>query len=144
PLQHRLREARAGSGPWCYDQGRTTKVHWLPDPDRSWVGRRNNRTQPTSPKEASMSKRSNRTAALAIMSALARGTIATVPAYASGGATAVTRRGTCTGASLTKITAKHDDGVIETQFEVDSNRVGQVWNVVIKDNGVTVFTGSRT
>ena len=31
--------------------------------------------------------------------------------------------------------------VIETEFEVDSNRVGQQWNVVIKDNGVTVFSG---
>jgi hypothetical protein len=91
-----------------------------------------------------MSKRSNRTAALGIMSALALGTIATVPAYASGGGTAVTRQGTCTGASSTKITVKHDDGIIETQFEVDSNRVGQAWNVVIKDNGVTVFTGTRT
>jgi hypothetical protein len=89
-----------------------------------------------------MSKRSNRTAALAIMSALALGTIASVPAYASGGG--VTSRGTCSGSSVSKLALKHDDGLIETQFEVDSNRVGQRWNVVIKDNGVIVFSGART
>ena len=56
----------------------------------------------------------------------------------------VTHRGTCTIASTSKLTVKHDNGRIETEFEVDSNRVGQQWNVVIKDNGVTVFTGTRT
>ena len=91
-----------------------------------------------------MSKLSNRTAALGIMSALALGTIASVPAYASGGGTQVTHRGTCSASSVSKLALKHDDGRIETEFEVDSNRVGQRWNVVIKDNGVTVFSGART
>lgn len=91
-----------------------------------------------------MSKLSNRTAALGIMSALALGTIAAVPAYAKGGGPKVTRRGTCTIASTSKLSAKHDNGRIESEFEVDSNRVGQKWNVVIKDNGATVFTGTRT
>jgi hypothetical protein len=35
------------------------------------------------------------------------------------------------------------DGVIATEFEVDSSRVGKVWNVTINDDGVRVFTASR-
>jgi hypothetical protein len=91
-----------------------------------------------------MSKLSNRTAALGIMSALALGTVAAVPAYAKGGSPRVTSRGVCSAASLSKLTLKNDDGRIQAEFEVDSNRVGQQWNVVMKDNGVTVFSGART
>jgi hypothetical protein len=91
-----------------------------------------------------MSKLSNRAAALGIMSALALGTIASVPAYAKGGSTGVTRPGTCSARTVSKLAVKHDDGRIEAQFEVDSNRVGQRWNVVMKDNDVTVFSGART
>jgi len=91
-----------------------------------------------------MSKLSNRTAALGIMSALALGTIASVPAYASGGNDGIRRPGVCSASSTSKLTLKHDDGRIEAQFEVDSNRVGQRWNVVMKDNGVIVFSGVRT
>jgi len=39
--------------------------------------------------------------------------------------------------------AKPDDGRIEVELEVDSNRVGQVWSVVLADNGHRIFTGSR-
>jgi hypothetical protein len=97
-----------------------------------------------------MSKLSNRTAALGIMSALALGTIASLPAHAqsgsgSGGGDGEVRvAGACTAASSSKLKVKHDDGRIEAQFEVDSNRVGQRWNVVMKDNGVIVFSGVRT
>ena len=91
-----------------------------------------------------MSKLSHRTAALGIMSALALGTIAAVPASAPGGSPKITHQGTCTMASSSKLSAKHDDGGIQTEFEVDSNRVGQNWNVALRDNGVTVFTGTRT
>jgi hypothetical protein len=90
-----------------------------------------------------MSKRSNRTAVLGIMSALALGTIAAVPAHAKDGDSRIRRAGTCTKASTSKISVKHDNGRIEAEFEVDSNRVGQRWNVVMKDNGVTVFSGVR-
>jgi hypothetical protein len=91
-----------------------------------------------------MSKLSNRTAALGLMSALALGTVAATPAYAKhGGSNKVTVKGTCSGSSTSKVKAGHDDNVIETEFEVDSNRVGKVWKVAIKDNGVLVFSGKR-
>jgi hypothetical protein len=89
-----------------------------------------------------MSKLSNRTAALGILAALALGTLSAAPAYAKG--TKVTAKGACTLSSTSKLTLSHDAGVIQTEFEVDSNHVGQKWNVVIKDNGVTAFSGVRT
>lgn len=68
-----------------------------------------------------------------------------VPAVAPGkNAPGVQRSGACTvsGANW-KLKAKHDDGLIETEFEVDQNRNGRRWNVVITRNGRVVFRGSR-
>lgn len=56
-------------------------------------------------------------------------------ASAKGGGQTVS--GTCTAATTSKLKAKSDDGRIEVEFEVDSNRVGQAWNVVLEDNGST-------
>jgi hypothetical protein len=56
----------------------------------------------------------------------------------------VTRTGVCSGLGASwKLKAKHDDGRVETEFEVDQNRNGRRWNVVIRRNGVVVFRGSR-
>ena len=88
-----------------------------------------------------MSKRSNRIATIGVLSALALGTINAVPAYAKG--TKVTKAGACKARSHWKLKVGPDNGVYETEFEVDSNHVGQKWNVVITDNGVRVFTGAR-
>lgn len=65
------------------------------------------------------------------------------PVSASGGdATRV--NGTCSGRTVWKLKAKARDGNLETEFEVDSNKNGQVWNVRIDQNGATVFSGART
>ena len=56
----------------------------------------------------------------------------------------VTRTGVCSGLGANwKLKAKHDDGRVETDFEVDQNVNGRRWNVVIRRNGVVVFRGSR-
>jgi hypothetical protein len=56
----------------------------------------------------------------------------------------VIRTGVCSGLGASwKLKAKHDDGRVETEFEVDQNRNGRRWNVVIRRNGVVVFRGSR-
>ena len=56
----------------------------------------------------------------------------------------VMRTGVCSGLGASwKLKAKHDDGRVETEFEVDQNRNGRRWNVVIRRNGVVVFRGSR-
>ena len=56
----------------------------------------------------------------------------------------VTRTGSCSGLSARwELKAKHEDGRIETEFEVDQNVMGRRWNVVIRRNGVVVFRGQR-
>jgi hypothetical protein len=59
-------------------------------------------------------------------------------------ARAIVKGGTCSAASHSKLKAKADDGRIETEFEVDQNRVGKQWRVTIVRNGSTVFRGIRT
>jgi hypothetical protein len=52
--------------------------------------------------------------------------------------------GTCSAASASKLKLASRDGLIQTEFEVDQNRVGQVWSWTLKDNGVTVASGRAT
>jgi len=44
-------------------------------------------------------------------------------------------RGTCTGPSTSKLKLSDEDGRIEVEFEVDQNRNGVRWNVVLFQNG---------
>jgi hypothetical protein len=55
----------------------------------------------------------------------------------------VIRTGACTGASDWKLKLSPEDGRIEVEFEVDQNRVGDTWRVVMRRNGVVFFTGNR-
>jgi hypothetical protein len=64
-------------------------------------------------------------------------------AHAKGG-DAIIRTGSCSGSADWKLKAKHDDGRIETEWEVDSNRSGQTWRVRIRDNGVLVVATRAT
>ena len=57
----------------------------------------------------------------------------------------VIRSGGCDNSSATwKLKAKSDDGKIEVEFQVDSNRAGQTWSVRMGDNGHRFYTGSKT
>jgi hypothetical protein len=53
-------------------------------------------------------------------------------------------KGTCSAGSTWKLKAGVRDSGIESEFEVDSNKVGQVWSVRMTDNGTQVFAGNRT
>ena len=66
-------------------------------------------------------------------------------ALASGdkGGRGIIKTGKCSASSHWKLKAKSDDGRIETEFEVDQNRVGKRWRVTIKRNGSNVFRGIR-
>ena len=66
-----------------------------------------------------------------------------VPAEAQG-SKAVKAHGTCTGGGTWKLKAKHDNALIQWEFEVDTNHVGQVWAVRVTDNGSSVFSGNAT
>ena len=59
--------------------------------------------------------------------------LAISPAQASGGS-GVRAGGTCSGGGVWKLKAKHDNGRIAVEFEVDTNRAGQRWHVRITDN----------
>ncbi|MEA2460824.1 MAG: hypothetical protein QOH90_1001 [Actinomycetota bacterium] len=56
----------------------------------------------------------------------------------------VRRSGGCTGNSTWKVKLSKDDAGIQTEFEVDQNKAGDKWNVVLKDNGVRYFRDTRT
>ena len=77
--------------------------------------------------------------AVAAAAALVAGPLAAAaPAFADdgghggghgGGGSVVEARGTCTNGAHWDLKAKHNDGRIELEFEVDTNRAGQVWAV---------------
>ena len=46
--------------------------------------------------------------------------------------------GTCTNASSAKLKLSDEDGRIEVEFEVDQNRVGRKWSVVLRQNGTVI------
>ncbi|MEP6853835.1 MAG: hypothetical protein ABJA33_00075 [Pedococcus sp.] len=69
-------------------------------------------------------------------------TIGAQPASAKG--LDVRASGTCSKGSAWKLKAKADNGRIQTELEVDSNKVGQAWSVRLSDNGVLLWSGQRT
>ena len=82
--------------------------------------------------------------ALASLVAMLAVTASTALAGATKGGKGVIARGKCSTSSVWKLKAKADDGRIETEFEVDQNRIGRRWRVTITQDGATVFSGSRT
>lgn len=52
--------------------------------------------------------------------------------------------GRCSANATWKLKAKPDDGRLEVEGEVDSNRSGQVWRWRLKHDGVLVASGTRT
>ncbi len=83
-----------------------------------------------------------------VLAALALTTLAapwavTATAHASGG-DAVRTHGGCDGSPTWTLKAKPDDGRIEVEAEVDSNKAGQVWNWTLKHDGSVSSRGSST
>ena len=63
------------------------------------------------------------------------------PAQAQGG-DAVSNSAACATGTI-KVKAKVDDGALEVEGEVDTNRVGQTWNWRIVRNGTIAAQGSK-
>ena len=82
----------------------------------------------------------------AIVAALVLGTLliggTALPVLARDGD--VIRRGACSGNSDWKLKLSEENGRIEVEYEVDQNRVGDVWRVRIRHDGDLVFAGRRT
>ncbi len=87
-----------------------------------------------------------RTALAALtLSTLALPLAAMAPATASHArGTAAGSSGGCGGPAVWTLKAKPDNGRIELQAEVDSNRSGQVWHWTIKHDGKVSAKGSST
>jgi hypothetical protein len=85
-----------------------------------------------------------RTSAAALVATVAASVAVGVatPAYAKGG-DAVRASKACSTGTL-KLKAKHDDGAIEVEAELDTNRNGQRWAIRILDNNVSAWKGART
>ena len=56
----------------------------------------------------------------------------------------VIRTGACSGRGDWKLKLSEDNGRIEVEYEVDQNRVGDVWRVRIRHDGDLVFAARRT
>jgi hypothetical protein len=84
------------------------------------------------------------TTARTLTIALAAATAAIAPnaALAKGGG--VTTAGSCSKASTAKLKIGEDNGRIETEFEVDQNRNGVRWQVVLRRNGRLVVSTVAT
>ncbi len=54
----------------------------------------------------------------------------------------VRARGTCTGSATTKLRLKTDDGRIEAELEVDQNRSGVRWRIVLVHERRVAWRGS--
>lgn len=82
-----------------------------------------------------MSKRKGIVSACALVAALAA--LVAEPVAAKDG-DGVRVAGTCTKGSSAKLKLSREDGRIEVEFEVDQNRVGVPWRVVLRQNGTVV------
>jgi hypothetical protein len=61
-----------------------------------------------------------------------------------GGGDDVRANGTCSKGSTAKLKVGPDDNRLETEFEVDQNRNGVRWKVVLRRNGRVVVSTTRT
>jgi len=82
-----------------------------------------------------------KTMRVVVAAAIAITMLGAVPALAKDGD--VIRRGACSGSSDWKLKLSPEDGKLEVEYEVDSNKVGQTWNVKLWKNGSRIFNGSR-
>jgi hypothetical protein len=80
---------------------------------------------------------------VALLAAVLVAFASTAAAREGKGGSRIVKAGTCSAASHSKLKAKTDDGRIETEFEVDQNRIGKRWRVTLTLNGSNVFRGIK-
>jgi hypothetical protein len=82
---------------------------------------------------------------LAGITLLTTSVVAAPVASARGGtSTDVIRRGSCTGSSDWKLKLSPEDGRIEVEAEIDTNRNGRTWTVSLRQDGDRFLLGTRT
>jgi hypothetical protein len=80
---------------------------------------------------------------IAVTGALALGVMAVGSTAAVAKDGDVVRTGSCSGASDWKLKLSPENGKIEVEYEVDSNKVGQTWRVKLFHDGNRFFVGTR-
>lgn len=85
-----------------------------------------------------------RTLGLALTVALAGAALVLAPAAPAKGGNGVRVAGTCTKASTAKLKLSPENDRVELEFEVDQNRNGVTWNVIVTRNGSTVVSTTAT
>lgn len=86
----------------------------------------------------------NKTSALVATTALSALLVGTfsAPAVAKHG-NDVIKRGNCSGSADWKVKVGPEDGRLEVEGEIDSNRVGQRWTWTLRHNGTLIASGAR-
>jgi hypothetical protein len=56
----------------------------------------------------------------------------------------IIQTGNCSASTDWKLKLSPENGRIEVEFEVDQNRNGQTWDVKLKKNGTSFWSGQRT
>ena len=79
---------------------------------------------------------------IAVAGALMFTVAGTTNAFAKSGD--VIKAGACSGTSDWKLKLSPEDGKIEVEYQVDSNKAGQSWKVRLFENGNRIFAGTRT
>lgn len=55
----------------------------------------------------------------------------------------IIKTGSCSGTADWKLKGGFDNGRVDVEFEVDTNRIGREWRVKLTDNGDVFFFGHR-
>ena len=85
--------------------------------------------------------RRHRSTVAALLAVLSAPALVAAPAFASDD---VVRRGSCSAGTDWKVKASPEDGRIEVEAEVDSNRAGQTWRWRLRHNGSLSARGTAT
>ena len=80
---------------------------------------------------------------LVVIVAATASTVAAAAPSAQAAGASVKKTGTC-GTHPWSLVLKHDNGRIDAGYKLSNVNVGSTWRVVMKDNGVRFFRGTRT
>ena len=69
--------------------------------------------------------------------------LATAPMAGAAQGVEKVKRGPCSGTSTYELELEKEHGRIEVEFEVDSRKADQTWNVRLKHNGTVFMKGQR-
>ncbi len=88
-------------------------------------------------------RRSTRAGIIGAGLLLCLGAVASTGTVVSAKGSDVVRRGDCSGSSTWKLKLSKEDGGIEVEAEIDTNRNGRTWAVTLRQDGDRFFAGQK-